>query len=54
MAHLPAPSSGPAVASYLALAVFVALVLLSVLFGMGPALGSHLGALRDQVGVRPN
>lgn len=52
-AHLPAPTSGAAVASYIALAVFLALVLLGTLFGMGPALTSHLGALRTLVGVRP-
>ncbi|MGA9776058.1 MAG: hypothetical protein WBU92_09090 [Candidatus Dormiibacterota bacterium] len=51
--HLPAPTSGPSVASYLALAVVVALILLVVLFSLSPGLGLHLGPLRQTVGLRP-
>lgn len=51
--HLPAPTSGPSAASYVGVAVFVALVLLLVIFSLGPPLGLHLGALRNAVGLRP-
>jgi hypothetical protein len=49
---LPAPTSGPSVASYIAVCILVAAVVLVVLYGSGVVLPSGLHAFRDVLGIR--
>ena len=48
----PAPTSGPAVASYIALCLFVAVVVLLVLSAVGSSLTSPVEGLRVALGMR--
>ncbi|NNM97278.1 MAG: hypothetical protein HKL89_06715 [Candidatus Dormibacteraeota bacterium] len=49
---LPSPTSGPAVASYIALCLFVAVVALLVLGAVGGSLTAPIVGLRVALGLR--
>lgn len=49
---LPSPTSGPAAASYIALCLFVAVVVLLVLAAVGGSLTGPIEGLRVALGLR--
>ncbi len=50
---LPPPTSGPSVASYIVLCLFVAVVVLLVVLSVGSSLTGPVEGLRVALGMRP-
>jgi hypothetical protein len=50
--HLPSPSSGPSVSSYITFCLFVAVIFLWALSSLGHPLTIHIEGLRQALGMR--